>query len=111
VAANRDDVWVQRNLALVYGRLATLHHRLGKSGHALTELQQGRKVITALIESAPGMEPLADDLELCEERISALQGRGQDGILSSPSAAVWMTTLSTAMACAAEAAQVPEPKD
>ena len=111
LAANRDNVWAQRNLAVVYGRLATLHHRLGKSAYALTELQQGRKLIIALIESAPGMEPLATDLELFEQLISALEGRGQDGILRLPSAATLTTTLSRAMASAAEDAHVEKPSD
>jgi tetratricopeptide (TPR) repeat protein len=109
-AANRDNALVQRNLALVYGKLAAAHHHLGKSGQAITELQRGRKIIAALIEVAPGIERLTGDLELFEHRISALEGRGQrDG--DSPSGTAFSMTLSTAMTSAAEADQVQEPAD
>ena len=57
------------------------------------------------------MEPLADDLELFEQQIGALQGREQNLIISSASTAAWTTTLSRAVASAAEAARVEKPKD
>jgi len=79
-----DHAQAQRNIAVTYGKLATAHHWLGKTGQALAELRQAREMMAALLATAPAIKLLTDDLAQLDGRIAALEGRAQVGTKSSP---------------------------
>jgi hypothetical protein len=73
-AAERNSAHAQLNVAVAYRKLAEVHHLLGNSRQALSELRQGRDIVLALLAIA-GTEPGTGELARFDNLISALEGR------------------------------------
>jgi tetratricopeptide (TPR) repeat protein len=91
-ATDPSSASAQYELALSYGKLAHVHHLLGRSKQALAGLRHGRDIVAALVSSGPPnmARQWNDDLALFDGRIAALEGRAHK--VPVPAAAFITTT-------------------
>ena len=67
-----NAVW-QRDLAVVFSKIAHLHRLAGKRDEAIEALEKGKKIVGELIQIAPGNAVWKRDLAWFEQLISELR--------------------------------------